>query len=117
MKINKGKPYFKWSQEALNGSSHEHTICHSLLYTLGQEEVYYHIRKKIFSSPSNNSANEKPPLPELSCSGLLFKTTPPMGTSLAVQWLRLHTCTAGGTGSIPGQGTKIPTCHVVCPKK
>ena len=29
-------------------------------------------------------------------------------TSLAVQWLRLRTSTAGGTGSIPGQGTKIP---------
>ena len=31
-----------------------------------------------------------------------------IGTSLAVQWLRLHTSTAGGTGLIPGQGTKIP---------
>ena len=31
-----------------------------------------------------------------------------MGTSLAVQWLRLHTSTAGGVGSIPGQGIKIP---------
>ena len=30
------------------------------------------------------------------------------GTSLAVQWLRLHTSTARGTDSIPGQGTKIP---------
>ena len=29
------------------------------------------------------------------------------GTSLAVQWLRLHTPSAGGTGSIPDQGTKI----------
>ena len=30
-----------------------------------------------------------------------------LGTSLAVQWLRL--CfNAGGVGSIPGQGTKIP---------
>ena len=32
----------------------------------------------------------------------------PQGTSLAVQWLRLHPSTAGGTGSIPGWGTKIP---------
>ena len=24
-----------------------------------------------------------------------------------VQWLRLHACTAGGMGLIPGQGTKI----------
>ena len=30
------------------------------------------------------------------------------GTSLAVQWLRLHAFTAGDVGSIPGQGTKIP---------
>ena len=27
---------------------------------------------------------------------------------MAVQWLGLHASTAGGTGSIPGQGTKIP---------
>ena len=30
------------------------------------------------------------------------------GTSLAVQWLGLSASTAEGTGSIPGQGTKIP---------
>ena len=30
------------------------------------------------------------------------------GTSLAVQWLGLCASTAGATGSIPGQGTKIP---------
>ena len=31
-----------------------------------------------------------------------------LGTSLAVQWLLRHRAsTAGGTGSIPGQGTKI----------
>ena len=30
------------------------------------------------------------------------------GISLVVQWLRLHTCTVGGEGSIPGLGTKIP---------
>ena len=30
------------------------------------------------------------------------------GNSLAVQWLRLHAFTAKGTGSIPGQRTKIP---------
>ena len=29
------------------------------------------------------------------------------GRSLAVQWLRLHTCNAGGDGWIPGWGTKI----------
>ena len=40
------------------------------------------------------------------------------GTSLAVQWLRLCTSNAEGTGSIPDQGTKIP--HFGCkvqPKK
>ena len=30
------------------------------------------------------------------------------GTSLVVQWLTLYASTAGGTGSIPGLGTKIP---------
>ena len=29
-------------------------------------------------------------------------------TSLAVQWLRLPAFTAGGAGSIPGWGTKVP---------
>ncbi|TEA26021.1 hypothetical protein DBR06_SOUSAS3210075, partial [Sousa chinensis] len=28
------------------------------------------------------------------------------GTSLVVQWLRLHAPIAGGLGSIPGQGTR-----------
>ena len=27
---------------------------------------------------------------------------------MAVQWLRIHASTAGHTGSIPGQGLKIP---------
>ena len=30
------------------------------------------------------------------------------GNSLAVQWLGLCASTAGGTGSIPSQGTKVP---------
>ena len=34
--------------------------------------------------------------------------TPFFKTSLVVQQLALHTCIAGGMGSIPGQGTKIP---------
>ena len=29
-----------------------------------------------------------------------------VGTSLVVQWLRLHTPSAGGPGSIPGRGTR-----------
>ena len=31
-----------------------------------------------------------------------------LGTSLVVQWLRLHAPNAGGTGLIPCRGTKIP---------
>jgi len=38
------------------------------------------------------------------------------GTSVAVQWLRLHTSTAGDAVSIPGQGTN-PTCCTVKQKK
>ena len=38
-----------------------------------------------------------------------------LGISLMVQWLRLCTSTAGGTGSIPSWETKIP--HAVRPKK
>ena len=34
-----------------------------------------------------------------------------LGTSLAVQWLRLRASNAGGTGLTPGWGTKIP--HVM----
>ena len=30
------------------------------------------------------------------------------GTSLAVQWLGLQACTAGGVGLIPDLGTKMP---------
>ena len=37
---------------------------------------------------------------------LLHKNCPK--ASLVVQWLRLYASTAGGTGSISGQGTKIP---------
>ena len=38
------------------------------------------------------------------------------GNSLAVQWLGLHTLTAKGPGSIPGQGTKTPQA-ARCSKK
>ena len=31
-----------------------------------------------------------------------------VGTSLMVQWLRLHASNAGGTDLIPGQETQIP---------
>ena len=38
------------------------------------------------------------------------------GTSPVVQWLRLCTSNAGGVGSIPGQGTKIPHAVQRVPK-
>ena len=34
-----------------------------------------------------------------------------LGTSLVVQWLRLHAPNAEGPGSMPGQGARDPTCH------
>ena len=37
------------------------------------------------------------------------------GTSMEVQWLRLHASTGGGMGLIPGWGAKI--LHLVRPKK
>ena len=46
-------------------------------------------------------------IPERECKQtVLFKIA--SGTSLEVQWLRLRASNAGGVGSIPGQGTKIP---------
>ena len=38
----------------------------------------------------------------------LYKNVGHVGSSLAVQWLRLHASTARGMGLIPGQGAKIP---------
>ena len=38
-------------------------------------------------------------------------------TSLTAGWLRLHSPNAGGTGSIPGQGTKIPQAARCGPQK
>ena len=59
------------------------------------------------TSSDHNAANQK----------FTFKKTQSFknpknssGTSLVVQWLRLHSSTGQGTGSIPGQGTKISCC-------
>ena len=50
------------------------------------------------------------------CSTNAFSLKPnDQGTSLVVQWLRLYTPTAGGTGSIPSQRTKI--LHIARQKK
>ena len=48
------------------------------------------------------------------------KRMPKVGTPLAIQWLRLCTPNAGGTGSIPSQGDEdshMPTCCKAWPKK
>ena len=38
-----------------------------------------------------------------------------LGNFLVVQWLRLHASSAGGPGSVPGQGTKPDKSHLrVC---
>ena len=51
-------------------------------------------------------------------SGVMSFQTVGAGTSLAVQWLSLHTSNAGGTGLIPGQRTKIPhAMRCGCQKK
>ena len=39
------------------------------------------------------------------------------GISLVVHWLRLRASTVGGTGSIPGRGTKIPKAEWCSQKK
>ena len=39
---------------------------------------------------------------------LMFSLKNKKGTSLMVQWLRLHTSNAGGAGSSSGWGTKFP---------
>ena len=37
---------------------------------------------------------------------IIFKKKKLGGTSLVVQWLRLHAPNAGGSGSFPGQGNR-----------
>lgn len=58
--MSKGKLHLKWNQEALKGAC---TTYHSLLYKFRQEAAcftYPGRGRKIFSVPSNSSANEKP---------------------------------------------------------
>ena len=39
--------------------------------------------------------------------GVIYQKRKHRGLSIVVQWLRLHTFTAEGRGSIPGWGAKI----------
>ena len=48
------------------------------------------------------------PLRRKECGHYISVVKQPCWTSLGVQWLIVHTSTEGGTGSISGQGTKIP---------
>ena len=47
----------------------------------------------------------------------ILQNTKTYGTSLAVQWLRFCASNAGGMGSIPGRGTKIPHVADTAKKK
>ena len=50
-----------------------------------------------------------PQFPSAGCrgkDGVVANQEKKKGTSLAIQWLRLHTPNAGGPVSIPGQGTR-----------
>ena len=48
---------------------------------------------------------------------IYFKTYHTCGTSLAVQWLRFCTSTAGGVGSIPGRVIRSHVTHCMAKKK
>ena len=47
-----------------------------------------------------------PPLIECAQKEALCQQNHPLGTSLVVQWVRLHAPNTGGPGSIPGWGTR-----------
>ena len=95
-------------------------------------EVVYHLVHKTPSHPLLRGTKRKQRKPRLQSylliarlwlSGLVFWTSVSTSlkwgeTSLMVQWLRYHACTAGGAGSIPGPGTKLPyACLSVWQKK
>ena len=48
-------------------------------------------------------------------TGPLSKFLRELGTSLVVQWPRLHTLNAGGPGAIPGQRTRSHRPHLMIP--
>ena len=63
-------------------------------------QILYHLS---YNDPWRHYVHEDIMLREIS---QIKKTS--IGASLVVQWLGLHTFTAGGTGLIPALGTKIP---------
>ena len=50
-------------------------------------------------------------------STCILKKSHSLGTSLVVQWLRLHPVNAGDTSSFPGQGPEIASCQEAWIKK
>ena len=91
-----------------------HTRADSLVLILGSQCM----RRGPSLEPDEGSSRTSPPsrqLPVRLYLGKSLKThviivKPTSGTSLVVQWLRLHASNAEGMGSIPAGGTKIPTC-------
>ena len=85
-----------------------------------QKLVEFRKQKKIFFSPRNegyikrNTAESGYHRKHIKEQRLEMRNA---GTSLAVQWLRLHASKAGYTASIFGQGTKIPYVMVQKKKK
>ena len=87
----------------------------STYHILKSAQLYLHHTAFKHVDGDLNSLRHKLP-DEIKCSNQLcwwkpllnMLEDPQGGTSLAVQWLRLHAPNAGGTGSIPGRGTKIP---------
>ena len=83
------------------------------MYTHNIPEVHFIIAPVLWKFCGNSErymmspgyTNSKCPSQDLKASS---------GTSLLVQWLRLHALNAGGTGSVSGRGTKIP--HASWPK-
>ena len=92
-------------------------VPHSLLPAEGLEHLSLKTSREVTFSlsplpvPTPHLSLPKHPL-SLSLSPAAIQTwhllRSHVGTSLAVQWVRIIASTAGGMGSIPGRGTKIP---------
>ena len=66
------------------------------------------LRNQIVSKVMNSFTLET----KINCLLLVFTIKEgKSGTSLVVQWLRLHAPNAGGLGLIPGQGTTSCMCN------
>ena len=75
---------------------------HTMLRVLKDREKINTCSQRVFNSYQHNNKHLKQEWAILAC---IIKSWI-VGTSLVVQWLRLHAPNAGGPGSIPGQGTR-----------